>query len=470
MPYTKILRGKRKELLNKIMEGDRLFWLLLLQLVLIAINAFFAASEMALVSINANLLRKQAEDGDKKAQQLLRLSEEPTAFLSAIQIAITLAGFLGSAFAADNFSDPLTDLIYNKLGFTAIGVETLNSITVILITLVLSYFTLVLGELVPKRLAQNSPEKVARLVCPVIVAIKTVLKPIIWVLTKSTNLCLRICRIDPNKEDEQVTEDEIRLMVDIGEESGTIDASASEMIDNIFEFDNNTARSVMTRAIDVVAISEGATDDEIFSILKESAYSRYPVYGEDKNDVIGVLYAKDYYLDRLSENKNKPLTELLRPAHFVPETVKCDVLFRDMQKNNCHIAVAVDEFGAVSGIVTLEDLVEEIVGNIYDEYDEEEKAEEESDIIKIDKNVWRVAGSTELDKLCDAIGFELPEDADFSTLGGMIMNELSEIPDDGAASIEVTACGLHIKVERIEDRRIESAIVTKLITEEEPES
>ena len=449
------------------MEGDRLFWLILLQLVLIGINAFFAASEMALVSINANLLRKQAEDGDKKAKQLLRLSEEPTAFLSAIQIAITLAGFLGSAFAADNFSDPLTDLIYNKLGFAVIGEETLNSITVILITLVLSYFTLVLGELVPKRLAQNSPEKVARLVCPAITAIKTVLKPIIWVLTKSTNLCQRNCRIEPNKEEEQVTEDEIRILVDIGEESGTIDGTAGEMIDNIFEFDNNTARSVMTRAIDVVTISCDATDDEIFSILKESAYSRYPVCGEDKNDVIGVLYSKDYYLDRLSKNDNKPLAELLRPAHFVPESVRCDVLFRDMQKNNCHIAVAVDEFGAVSGIVTLEDLVEEIVGNIYDEYDDEEKAEEESDIVEIEENVWRVAGSAELEKLADTIGFELPENAEFSTLGGMIMNELSEIPEDGTASIEVETCGLHIKVERVEDRRIECAIVTKLPSSED---
>ncbi len=449
------------------MEGDRLFWLLLLQLVLIGINAFFAASEMALVSLNVNILRKQAEDGDKKAKQLLRLSEEPTAFLSAIQIAITLAGFLGSAFAADNFSDPLTDLIYNNLGFTVIGEETLNSITVILITLVLSYFTLVLGELVPKRLAQHSPEKIARLVCPVVSAIKTILKPIIWVLTKSTNFCLRICRIDPNKEAEQVTEDEIRLMVDIGEESGTIDANASEMIDNIFEFDNNTARSVMTRAIDVVTISADAADDEIFAILKESAYSRYPVCGEDINDVIGVLYSKDYYLDRLSQNENTPLAELLRPAHFVPETVRCDVLFRDMQENNCHIAVAVDEYGAVSGIVTLEDLVEEIVGNIYDEYDEEEKAEEESDIVEIEENVWRVSGTTELDKLSDTIGFELPEDADFSTLGGMIMNELSEIPEDGAASIEITTCGLHIKVEKVEDRRIECAIVTKLPSPED---
>jgi putative hemolysin len=444
------------------MEGDRLFWLLFLQFVLIAINAFFAASEMALVSLTPGLLRKQAEEGDKTAKKLLELSEEPTAFLSAIQIAITLAGFLGSAFAADNFSTPLTNLIYYNLGFTAISEEALNSITVILITLVLSYFTLVLGELVPKRLAQHSPEKVARLVCPVVSAIKTLLKPIIWVLTKSTNICLRICGIDPNAKNDGVTEDEIRLMVDIGEESGTIDESAGEMIDNIFEFDNNTARSIMTRAIDVVTISADADDDEIFAILRESAYSRYPVCGNDLNDIVGILYAKDYYLDRLSKNDNKPLVELLRPAHFVPETVKCDVLFRDMQENNCHIAVAVDEFGAVSGILTLEDLVEEIVGNIYDEYDEEE-----SDVVKIGENKWRVAGSTELSGLVDEIGFEISEDADFSTLGGLIMNELSEIPEDGTASIEVTACGLHIKVERVEDRRIESAIVTKLSAQEE---
>jgi putative hemolysin len=251
-------------------------------------------------------------------------------------------------------------------------------------------------------------------------------------------------------------------MVDIGEESGTIDANASEMIDNIFEFDNNIARTVMTRAIDVITIPANATDEEIFEILKESAYSRYPVCGEDINDVIGVLYAKDYYLDRLSPNENKPLADIIRPAHFVPETVKCDVLFREMQKINRHIAIVVDEFGAVSGIITLEDLVEEIMGNIYDEYDEEEKEEEEKDITEIEENVWRVAGFAETQKLSEVIGFELPEDADFSTLGGMIMNELSEIPEDGETEIEVETCGLHIKVEKVEDRRIEFAIVTKL--------
>lgn len=452
------------------MEGDRLFWLIMLQVALIGVNAFFASAEMALVSLNTNLLRKAAEEGDNKAKKLLKLSEEPTAFLSAIQIAITLAGFLGSAFAADNFAEPLTNLIYNGLGFTALGVETINSIMVILITLVLSYFTLVLGELVPKRLAQHSPEKVARIVCPVVSAIKTFLKPIIWVLTKSTNLCLYVCGIKPGDEEEQVTEDEIRIMVDIGEESGTIDAMQSEMIDNIFEFDNNIARTVMTRAIDVITISKDATDDEIFSILSESAYSRYPVCGEDINDIVGILYAKDYYLDRLSPNENKPLASLLRTPYFVPETVKCDTLFAEMQKNNRHIAVVVDEFGAVSGIVTLEDLIEEIMGNIYDEYDEEEKEEEEKDITEIEENTWRVAGFAELDKVRQIIGFELPDDVEFSTFGGMIMNELWEIPEDGDANIEIETCGLHIKVESIEDRHIVSAVVTKVPVSEDGET
>ncbi len=444
------------------MEGDRLFWLIMLQVVLIAINAFFASAEMALVSVNTNLLRKAAEEGDKKAKKLIKLSEEPTAFLSAIQIAITLAGFLGSAFAADNFAEPLTNWITEGLGFTALGAETLNSIMVILITLVLSYFTLVLGELVPKRLAQHSPEKVARLVCPVVAAIKTVLKPIIWVLTASTNIVLRLFGIKPGDEDEQVTEEEIRVMVDIGEESGAIDAMQSEMIDNVFEFDNSIARMVMTRSIDVITIPSDATDSEIFEILRESAYSRYPVCGDDINDVKGILYAKDYYLDRLSPNENKPLAEILRTPYFVPETVKCEILFAEMQKNNRHIAMVVDEFGAVSGVVTLEDLIEEVMGNIYDEYDEEEKEEEEKDITEIEENTWRVAGFAELSKVREIIGFTLPEDIEFSTIGGMIMNELSEIPEDGETAIEVDTCGLHIKVESIEERRIESAIIVKL--------
>lgn len=444
------------------MDGDPLGGQLLLQAALIFVNAFFASAEMAVVSLNTNLLKKKAEDGDKKAEKLLKLSQEPTQFLSAIQIAITLAGFLGSAFAADNFADKLGDWIYKDLGFTSIGYETLNSLMVIVITLILSFFTLVFGELVPKRLAMHSPEKMAMITTPVVRVVKTVLLPIIWLLSATTNLILRIFGIKPGGEEEQVTEDEIRLMVDIGEESGAIDAMASEMIDNIFEFDNSIARNVMTRAIDITAIHKDSTDEEILTVLRESAYSRFPVYGEDINDIVGILYAKDYYIDRLRDGKNTPLQELLRPVSFVPETIKCDKLFCEMQTNNRHIALVVDEYGAVSGLVTLEDLLEEIVGNIYDEYDEEEKQEEEKDVTLLEENLWRVAGSVEIEELASEIGFDVPEDREYDTLGGMVMSELSQIPDDGDISIEVECCGIHIKVEKIEERRIEWALVSKL--------
>ena len=431
-----------------------------MQALLIGVNAFFASAEMSVVSLNTNLLKKKADEGDKKAEKLLKLAEEPTAFLSAIQIAITLAGFLGSAFAAENFSDRLVSWLYDGLGFSAISRSTADALSVIVITLILSYFTLVLGELVPKRIAMHSPEKVARITSPVVSGFKVVAKPVIWFLTKSTNALLRLFGIKPGAEDDSVTEDEIRLLVDAGEESGAIDAMASEMIDNIFEFDNSTAREVMTHAIDVISIRSDMTDAEIVKLLSESAYSRYPVCGEDINDIVGILYAKDFFIDRLGEGENRPLSELLRPAYFVPETVKCDTLFYEMQKSQRHLAVAVDEYGAVSGIVTLEDLVEEIVGNIYDEYDNEEKQEEEYRIESVGEGLWRADGALEIDVLCKELGISLPEDVEFDTLAGMILSELSEIPEDGA-SFEISCYGLDIKVEKVEDRRIASAILSK---------
>lgn len=441
--------------------ADGLGGQLLLQVALIGVNAFFASAEMSVVSLNTTLLKKKAEDGDKKAAKLLKLAEEPTAFLSAIQIAITLAGFLGSAFAAENFSDRLVGWLCKISTFAASHAETVDALSVIVITLILSYFTLVLGELVPKRVAMHSPEKVARITSPVVSGFKVVAKPVIWFLTKSTNAVLRLFGIKPDAQEESVTEDEIRLLVDAGEESGTIDAMASEMIDNIFEFDNRAARDVMTHAIDVIAISTDMDDAQIISLLRTSAYSRYPVCGEDINDVLGILYAKDFFLDRLGEGENKPLSELMRPAYFVPETVKCDTLFYEMQKSQRHLAVIVDEYGAVSGIITLEDLVEEVMGNIYDEYDSEEKEEEETKIESIGDGKWRADGSLEIDVFCECVGITLPEGAEFDTLAGMILSELSEIPEDGS-TFEVDCYGLNIKVEKVEERRIESVVITRL--------
>ena len=279
------------------MEGDRLFWLIMLQLVLIAINAFFAASEMALVSLNTNLLRKQAEEGDKKAKKLLELSEEPTAFLSAIQIAITLAGFLGSAFAADNFADPLTNWVVGDLGFTALSAETINSIAVILITLTLSYFTLVLGELVPKRVAMRHKEKLAGGVCGIISFLTAALKPIIWLLSVSTNGILRLFGIDPHEKDEAVSEEDIVIMLDAGADEGTLNEDDIAYIKNVFKLDRLTAADVMTPCGAMVSVTEGISEQALLALIESEGYSRIPVYAESNEKIVGVLHVREYLLN-----------------------------------------------------------------------------------------------------------------------------------------------------------------------------
>ena len=262
-----------------IFLDDPLIWQLLLQVVLIAINAFFASTEIAVISLNANKVRRMAEEGDRKAKQMLKMVEVPEGFLSTIQIAITLAGFLGSAFAADNFASRLTDWMINVQG-VAIAPDTLNTIAVILITLILSYFTLVFGELVPKRVAMQKPDQVARMSAGIITALSIIMKPIVWLLSVSTNGVLRLMRMNPHAEEETVTEEEIRLMVDIGEEKGAIETVEKEMIENIFEFNNTTAKDVMTHRTNVTAIWKEDTPEDIMTAIRESGLSRFPVYDE----------------------------------------------------------------------------------------------------------------------------------------------------------------------------------------------
>ncbi len=306
-------------------------YLLFIQLVLIAVNAFFAAAEIAVVSLSETKLRHKAEEGDKTSQKLLNMILEPSGFLSTIQIAITLAGFLGSAFAADNFAAPLTSLIRDKWGFTLLSAGALNTLCVVLITLILSYFTLVFGELVPKRVAMKEPEPVARAVCGVISAVAKATKPVVWLLTKSVNGVLRLFGVDLAANEEEVTEDEIRMMVDMGEEKGAIEGNERDMIENIFEFNNMTAADCMTHRTDVTALQVDATNREIMKTIVDSGRSRFPVYGEDLDDVLGTFTTRDYLL-ALSTGGKKTLREILRPAYFVPESVRTDVLFRDMQK------------------------------------------------------------------------------------------------------------------------------------------
>ena len=427
---------------------------LLLQLVLILINGFFAATEVAVLSLNDAKLRHDADEGDHVAAQLLRLSETPNKFLSTIQVCITLAGFLGSAFAADQFASRLAGA-FLAAGAT-VDPAVLNSLCVVLITLVLSYFTLVLGELVPKRIAMQNPEKYARKVYRVLQVCSTLFKPVVWLLSASTNGILRLIGIDPNAEPEEVTEEEIRMMVDMGGESGAIEENEKEMIENIFEFNNHSAEDVMTHRTDVSSIWVGESSEEILKTIRETGLSRFPVYDEDMDDIIGTLSTREFLLNQQAETP-APLRELIRPAYFVPETVQADALFRDMQMKKIHMAIVVDEYGGMSGIVTMEDLLEEIVGNIYDETDREAVAE----IVPLTEDTWRISGSAPLEDVAEALDISLPLEEEYDTLGGLIFSQFTTIPQDGATP-EVDAFGLHIQVEKIEDHRVESALVTKL--------
>ena len=438
------------------MSSDHIGPQLLLQLVLIFVNAFFASAEIAVLSLNENRLRRAAEEGDKKAGQMLKLLETPAKFLSTIQIGITMAGFLGSAFASENFADRLTRWLVDTMHVTAMPESVLHAISVVVITVILAYFTLVLGELVPKRLAMKYPDKVAGMASSVVRGTAIVFKPLIWLLSASTNGILRLFHIDPNEEDTDVSEDEIRLMVDIGEERGAIESSEKTMIENVFAFNNMTAENVMVHRTDMEAIWVEDTPEEIVDTIERTGLSRFPVYEEDADDIIGILSTRQYLLNA-HRGMPKPLREILRPAYFVPESVQTDILFRDMQTKKVHMAIVVDEYGGTSGLVTMEDLLEEIVGNIYDEFD----PQDEQEITQIEENLWRIAGSAELETISEALDIPLPLEEEYDTLGGLVFKQLSMIPEDGA-QLTVDTCGLHIQVKEIAERRVEWALVSKL--------
>ena len=438
------------------MSDDPFLPKLILLAVLILINAFFAAAEIAVISLSETKLRKQAEEGDKKAEKLLKLTQAPDNFLSAIQIAITLAGFLSSAFAADSFSDPLVKWLVEERGVTVLDPAALNNLMVVLITIVLSYFSLVLGELVPKRIAMKRTEAVARFTAGAVAAVAAVFRPVIWLLSKSTNGVLRLFGIDPKADQEDVSEDEIRMMVDLGEERGAIETSEKELIENIFEFNNTTAEDVMVHRTDMVMVWVEDTHEDVLDTILASGRSRFPVCREDADHIVGILNTRDFLLNA-QEAEPRPLTELLRPAYFVPESVRTDVLFRDMQSKKVHMAIVVDEYGGTSGLVTMEDLLEEIVGNIYDEFD----PLEEKDIEQVEPGVWTVSGSCELERIAEALEVEFPEEEESDTLGGLVFAQLSVIPEDGS-QLEVDACGLHIKVLNFTDRRVDQALISRL--------
>ena len=385
---------------------------ILLQIILIALNAFFAATEIAVISLNEKKVRALAEDGNKKAVKMLKIIEEPTQFLSTIQIGITLAGFLGSAFAADNFAEVLS----------ADNTKIINTVAVVLVTLILSYFTLIFGELVPKRIAMKHKEKLANSVCGIISFLAAVLKPIIWFLTISTNAVLRLVGIDPHEKEEPVSEEDIVLMLDAGADEGSLDHDDIEYIKNVFKLDKMTAEDVMTPRKSVISISYDASDKEILEIIEEESYSRIPVYEDNPDKIIGILHACDYLLKR--NEKNFDLKSILHTPVFVPETVSLDVLFKDMQTDHNHLAVVVNEYGETSGIVTMEDILEEIVGEIWDERDEEI-----DEFKKIGDNTYKVLCTASLEDFREYFKLEDEEELDVSTVNGWITEITGIIPE-----------------------------------------
>lgn len=429
--------------------------------VLIILNAFFAASEIALISLNDNKVKLMAESGNKKAIMLDNLLSEPSRFLATIQIGITLAGFLASAFAAESFAGRLAKALHD-MG-VPVSERLLGTISVIVITLLLSYFTLVLGELVPKRLALQKAEAISMFAVFPLTILSKVSSPFVKLLTASTNFIVRLFGVDPDADDENVTEEEIRMMVDVGKERGTIQEAEKIMINNIFEFDNKSVSEIMTHRTNIVAIPLHFTLKETVRLVNEEKYTRFPVFEENIDRIVGILHSKDLiqFVENCDENSFN-MKELLRAPYFILESKPIDDLFKEMQMNNIHMAIAIDEYGGTDGVVTIEDVIEEIVGNIFDEYDEIGLDYEE--IIELEDNVYLIPGTTNLYVVEDLLDIEISNE-DFDTLSGFVIGQLGYIPDENEKP-QVEYNNILFAVEEMHDKRIQKIRVTLLGNQE----
>ena len=415
---------------------------LIILAVLIFLNAFFAASEIAFISLNDTKIEKQAKDGNKKAKQIEKMLKTPSKFLATIQIGITLAGFLSSAFASDTFAEKLAPILFQCMPFFSLGVW--KSISIIII--ILSFFTLVFGELVPKRLAMKNYEKIAFGTIGIIRAISIITSPFVKFLTLVTNSISKLFGVGENEE-ESVTEEEIKMMVDQGEEKGTIKEEEKELINNVFEFNDITASEIMKHRKDIFAVDINISNDELMEELskEEYRYSRIPVYDETIDEIKGILYIKDV-LKNIGK-KNFKVKNVVKDAYFVSQTRLINEVFKELQKNKMQIAIIIDEYGGTAGLITMEDILEELVGDIYDEYDKEEKEFE-----KIDENTYIIVGSMPIYDVNKLLNANIPE-GDYDTLSGFLQEKLGRIPEEEENPIIETK-EVTYKIEKYEDKRI----------------
>lgn len=431
-------------------------------LILILINAFFAMSELAVISLNDNKIEKMAEEGNRKAKKLVKLTENSSKFLSTIQIGVTLAGFLTSASASASFASMITNALKGTAFYNALGASVISGASVVIVTIIMSYFSLVLGELVPKKIAMQNPEKISFKIVGILLFFSKIFSPLVKVLAVSTNAVVRLLGFNPHADEETVTEEEIRMMVDVGGEKGVIEDVQKEMINNIFEFDDLDAGDIMTHRTDMVAVEVNDPLHEVIDTAVEDGYSRIPVYEDDQDNIIGIVYVKDLLAYVGKKLPEKTLRDIMRSPMYVPESKICGDLFKEMTANHTQMAVVVDEYGGTAGIVTLEDIVEAIVGNIQDEYDDEDE-----EISKINETTFTIDGVTNLEEVEELTGIEIPEGS-YDTLAGFIIKELGFLPKEGE-TYEVDYKNLKLTVLSVDERRIDKVRVEILPVEDEDE-
>ena len=416
---------------------------IIILVILILINAFFASAEIAFISLNDAKIELQAKEGNKKAKKIQNMLKNPSKFLATIQIGVTLAGFLSSAFASDTFADKLAPVLNTYL--PNVSISTWKSVSIIIITIILSYFTLVFGELVPKRIAMKYYEKVSFASIGVVKTISVITAPFVKFLTFSTNIVSKLFGVTGDEED-NVTEEEIRMMVDVGEEKGTIKEEEKEMINNVFEFNDKFVSEIMVPRNKIFALDIDMTIAEVIEKLSEDMrYSRIPVYDENMDNIKGIIYIKDLLIS--NKNKNSKIKSLVKEAYFVSETKRVNELFQELRKDKKQIAIVLDEYGGTAGMVTMEDILEEIVGEIYDEYDKETDK-----FKKIDNNTFLFDASIALYDVEKFLDIEIDEE-DVDTLCGYLIKKLDRIPKDGEKPIVETE-KVTYKIEKVKDRQI----------------
>ena len=418
---------------------------LLLIFILVLFNAFFAASQIALMSADKNKLNAFAEQGNENAKLLLKLLQEPSRFLTTMQVGITLAGFLASASAAISISTHFV-IIFKKW-----NVPFAFEITIVIMTLLLSFITLVFGELFPKRVAMQKPEEFALFSIKPIIFMSKITFPFVKLLTLSINALVRLFKMDSENLKKKVSEEEIRSLIEVGEENGVINRIEKNMLDGIFKFDDTVAKEIMTPRINVFAIDIDQNVEELIDKISEERYSRIPVFENDIDNIIGVLYMRDIFRNmRKKTLDSTSIRKLLRPAYFIPETKNIDTLFNELQRTKNHMALLIDEYGGFSGIVTIEDMVEEVMGNIFDEYD---NADDEINIKKIDDDTYLVSGLASIDEFNENFNLNL-ESENYDTIGGFVLDLLGTFPkDDIDQTVEYE--NIIFKIEKVNDKRIE---------------